>query len=267
MFVLLRNIIRKTRVFFRKNFIKPDIILIYTMGKVGSSTVYKTISSNLPKSLFFQAHFLSDYAFNEFLPKTRHFNSNLNKAKQIFNALKIYNKSRLKIITLIRDPLARDISNVFENPEEFIGEKEFNKFTVEQLFEIFNKKENHWIALNWFDEEFQRYTGIDVFQHSFDKEKNYTIYNFNDYDLLILKMENLSENGPEALSLFLNKQINDLTNSNLGEQKQSKDFAKEFKKKYRPTSQEIEKVYKSKVVKHFYSNAEIQHFIQKWRPN
>ena len=65
---------------------KNKVFLIYTMGKVGSTSVYNSLKKQLPFAKVFHVHFLSDFYLNEVLPKTNH-TWNIDNGRKILNYL------------------------------------------------------------------------------------------------------------------------------------------------------------------------------------
>lgn len=75
-------------------------------------------------------------------------------------------------ITLVRDPIARNLSAFFENIENFLG-SDFVKRRPETILKTFFEKYNHTAPLTWFDQELQAQLGKDAFQTPFDKAQRY----------------------------------------------------------------------------------------------
>src|SRR5699024_4370848 len=101
-------------------------------------------------------------------------------------------KRKQKIITLVRDPLSRNISSYFHQMGE---QKEVNLkgLSFEQLVENFEKKMNHDAPLVWFDLEIQKYFNIDVYKYKFDKKQGYTIISEGNVEILIIQMEKMND--------------------------------------------------------------------------
>lgn len=91
--------------------------------------------------------------------------------------------NKCKIITIFRDQLSRAISSYFW----------FYKITDNILptnfIEDFIDNYPHEYALNWIDNHFVKFTGINLLDYSFDINKNFSIIN-DKSDILCLKIEN-----------------------------------------------------------------------------
>ena len=251
-------------IYLKRKVVSKEIILVYTLGKVGSSTVAKTIKEVSPDAIVFQPHFLSNHYLTKILPKSNHYEFNIKVARQVNNTLKIYSNNKIKIITLVREPIERDISNVFQNPEDFIGNNSLLNMTSKELVNIYKSKENYDYTLNWFDNEFKQYTKIDLFKKNIDNTKKYFMFYEKEFDILLIKLEYLNDVGPKVLSEFLNINIERMANANEGNTKQSYELQKSFKKEYVPSKEILHEVFSSKYMQFFYSENEIISFRRKY---
>jgi len=262
----LSQIIKKANLFIPKR--KPPLILVYSLGKVGSSTLYYTLKKYFPKENVKHVHFLSDYALNEMLPKTNH-TRHIKPGFEIREMVKAFKKENrpVKIITLVRDPFAREISNFFQNLVDFVPGS-LDEYTKKELFAHFNEKVNFNYQLEWFDKEFIRYTGINIYTYPFNHKKGYTIIKKSGFHILAFKLESLNFTYSHALKKFLGKKINQLEVSNKSSQKVGvPPVLKYFKTKFRLNDEYINRVYDSKYVRHFYTEEEIMLFKKRWSEN
>ncbi len=251
--------------YLKRLIIRKEIILVYTLGKVGSSTVTKTLKTFSPKKIILQPHFLSQHYLTKVLPNTIHYNNNIKVAKNVFKTLNTFPNKNIKIITLVREPIGRDISNIFQNPKDFVDDKSILNISVHDLIKIYKEKENHEYTLKWFDDEFYHYTNTNIYEQPFNNENKYFQFKTTQsIDVLVIKMEYLTEVGPIALSDFLKVKIPCLVNSNTGAKKETSILQKNFVREYKPTEEEITKVYNSEYMNFFYSENEIQNFKNKW---
>lgn len=111
---------------FRANSLRFKIshnpVFIYQMGKVGSSSVYKTLKAEGLRQQIFFVHFLSNdlYSYKDFLinagmnPVSYHIELGIALRRTILSRR---DNLRYKIISMVRDPIARQISDIFQNPE------------------------------------------------------------------------------------------------------------------------------------------------------
>jgi hypothetical protein len=231
------------------------------MGKVGSTSIYFSLKNKLPAADIFHVHFLSDYWLKEKLPKTNtYFHGNINYGKKILYHIQKNPKKRIKIITLIREPIIRDISDFFQNwGSEYNNIDDIGIEKVSQIIE----ENTHEYTLNWFDSEFKNYLGFNIYDIPFNKEDGYSIYNLKNADILCLKLESLNKAGEKSLKEFLGIRIN-FFNKNTSLDKVGKNLYLEVKEKYKASKNKLSVVYNSKFVKHFYTAKEIEVFEGRW---
>ncbi|ETR67840.1 MAG: Glycosyl transferase family 2 [Candidatus Magnetoglobus multicellularis str. Araruama] len=100
-------------------------IFIYQMGKVGSSTIKKSLNNTNLSNYIEQVHFLSWPAIqsieNDYIKQNKPVPSHIRIGKVLRQQIdQSLGRIRFKIISLVRDPVARDISDVFQNIERDI---------------------------------------------------------------------------------------------------------------------------------------------------
>ena len=118
---------------------------------------------------------------------------------------------------------------------------------------------------SWFDEELKEMYGIDILDYPFDREKGYSIISENGIKILIIKVERLSQMA-EVIGEFLGNQKIELSNKNVGCDKEYAHIYKEIKGKIRIPKEYVEHYYKNNpYTNHFYSKDERRAFWDKWK--
>jgi hypothetical protein len=226
-------------------------ILIYQMGKVASSTINKTLKKYGLKTKHFH-YFEGD------------FNSSDTSARETFGVDRIEGH-KIRIITLTRDPVARNISAFFQNIDKFIDRK-LNNTNIVELIEVFFNKYNQGIPLKWFDDEFMINTGIDIYSYKFDKKNGYTIIEKNNVKTLIMKSEISDDEKLFAIRTFLGSsvRIEKLHRSNVASEKVYGNIYNDFMKSIVFSELYLDKMYNSKYTTHFYTSDEIDKFRNRW---
>jgi len=145
--------------------IKVEPILIYQMGKVGSSTVYETLKLAGIKNSIYHIHYLSKRRIRNAINT---YNSleyslvpmHLRRSKILVEKIDIQNE-KIKVITLTREPVGRIMSEFFQNIYYFSPETLTNKNEIDftAAFEKVNDRIlsydiNDEEAATWFDKEF-----------------------------------------------------------------------------------------------------------------
>jgi hypothetical protein len=257
------------------NFEKKPPVIILTPGKVGSSSVYSTLKEELKgKYNIFHIHKFSRKQIvnsKEYHIKSdkKYLPEHLIIAEILEKKLTSY-KEVLKIITITREPISRKVSDFFQNIElrkqdvEHVGLKIDELKAKELLLDNFNTGVTSELE-QWFSEEIKENLGIDVFVRPFNGKKGYMINHNNNYNHLLLKMENLDEIFPVAIKEFLNlNQTMQLQNVNIGEQKHYSDSYKIIRNEIKLSTDTIDKIVHSKYFQHFYKDQELN-IRQKWQ--
>jgi len=253
-------------------------ILIYHPGKVGSSSIYKSL-----KQQGLNVMQLCDLYYNIYGTE------NTEEKQFIFEH---YLSTRnIKIISLVREPIARDISYYFQaaisDIENHIRGRISNDFVKEcrqtLLDYSVNRKQgidriNDWldyIAVNgehgtefdWFDFEIKKLFGIDVYSKPFDREKGYCIIKKENIELLIIKMEFLNQ-METVIKDFIGCESFELINDNVGELKSYSNMYKEMKQTITFPKEYMDFYYKNnKYMDWFYTEDEKKKYIEKWKNN
>lgn len=251
-------------------FENPEV-LVYQNGKVGSSSVSQSLQNSGTKSLHIHRIFFRNDIVKELILGDQRMNSERDYCFVEFQKNLSYFKEQIrhkKIITLVRDPIAVDLSTVFQ----WIGGGDADRYFTEQLnqgkyflqvvAELMKKIQNR--LFNWFDEELKELCGIDVFEYPFDREKGYTIIKKDDIEVLLLKTEKLSEMTEIIRSFTGNYQFK-LSKENIGESKEYAHIYRGVRKNLVLAQEYVDFYYKGNVqVSHFYNDNEIEYMKNKW---
>lgn len=254
----------KLQKYFHERKHGKNIYLIYSMGKVGSSTVTALIEKQFPFVPVFQLHFLSDHWIKEVLPALPvHYHGNLAHAQNFFEFRNQHPDYRIKIITLVREPVIRDISDVFENWQDFFKTKNVADVTFEKVMNRLTSHDFEY-TLNWFDTEFKAWTGIDIYEQKFDKERGYSAWNFDAFDILCIKLEKLDQVLAPAIMEFGGLHLKTSGNANVSAQKNIRDLYKRTVDEFRLSEVQQALIFDSALVNHFYSTEEIAKLKIRW---
>jgi hypothetical protein len=266
---------------------KP-ILLVYQMGKVGSTSVERSLKAAGLEYAVFHIHVLTDRGIRweekwyygnspkllrrSLWPKTKHLFASHYLKGRLKAGGREHNKPQ--VVTLVRDPIARNISSLFQNLDRYGPNLQGNSSDETQP----NKTPNSSITshltgysdsfypypYDWFELECKEALGVDVLGCEFAKEKGYQIYRGDRADTLLLKLESLDESGPAAFKEFLGIENLPLVRSNEAMSKTYSSKYREFLQTVRLPVEYIENQYRNNPVDHFYTNAEIDAFRQRW---
>lgn len=264
-------------------------ILLHQMGKVGSKSIRATLRElDLDRSIY-HTHHLAWHHIAEIEAKRREFfrterytylqRSWLSRfiRKQLADP---NDATRWKVITLTRDPIARNLSGFFQNVK-FKALEPGERYEIEShyyniapqvitledlspLFDLYWNSYRHDTPLSYFDEEIDEIFGTDVFGTEFPKDKGYHIYPARKGEVLVIRLENLNTCAEQAIQDFLGIKDFKLTNINLGDDKVYAPVYKKFKSTIQPPAEYLDRFYDSKYVQHFYTDDEVAGFRGKW---
>ena len=204
------------------------------MGKVGSTSISSSLKKNGVRSVF-HIHRLDPGNID-------HININFRKMNRKLSSVRIGKllhrqitemDQKAKIITLVRDPISRNISAFFANLINYIPDTTINSYNLDVYTKIFIEKYPHHVPLEWFDKEPKETLGIDVFSHPFPRDEGYLHITNGNIDWLIMKSEIDDLKKQKELQNFLDiKEIN-LLNKNVATAKDYASTYQHFKKNLR----------------------------------
>ena len=255
-----------------------DPIIVYQMGKVGSLTI-KSSLENLFRSLplevpLYHAHNLNNLDAMEAAitkqwsnpaPALAQMKIDKDLRRQIDN-----NPGRKwKVISLTRDPVARNVSMFFQMLDvhfpDWKSKYEQGHLNLQELqYFLVHKFSSGNAPELWFDQQMKPVFDIDVYASSFPHNLGYKIYSSNkNVKLLLIRLEDLDRVASQAMVKFLNIKRFSLIKSNVGAEKAYSALYREFKRMPLPKSY-LEKMYNLKYTRHFYTDQEINKFYETW---
>jgi len=252
----LKNLLRivKYNYLFKKY---DSFCVIYQMGKVGSKSIHNTLLSNSNINIpVFHTHSI------------RH-DSMYVDIKKLFKKINI-DRDKIKIITISREPVSRNISSFFEAIKIFMPDFNPNIDIIDdneqqliyKLIEVFFKKFHHTYPLTWYDVEFRSTTGINIYELEISKDR---IYSLDNFELLVLRKEDTDELKQELIKEFFQLNNFNLINMNISSQKKYSSIYSSFLQKISFSKDYLDEMYNSKYTKHFYSVDEIDKFREEWQ--
>jgi len=260
-------------------------LIVYQMGKVGSTTVTNSLRNNSNLSYpIFHVHSLNpenilqdkkiyygkeypSYFTKSYLPKTKHLFTSEFLQKKIETGY-LNSSNRWKIITLVRDPIARNVSGFFSGMSvrypNYYQQICDNQIEVEKVLQLFLDNYPQNTPFTWFDSELKLVFGVDVFSEPFPKSEGYKIYHQDLVDVLVLKLEDIDRIFEKAIKEFLNIENITFVPSNEAKIKNYYFYYRNFIKEINFSQSYLDKMYDNQYSKHFYTEAEISNFRKKW---
>ncbi|MEH2952612.1 putative capsular polysaccharide synthesis family protein [Candidatus Merdisoma sp. JLR.KK011] len=249
-------------------------VWVYQNGKVGSSTIVKSLQNAGVENahihrFFFKRDIVGELILGEeeteFLKNSNVFTLHNSEYTEL---LKNEVKGR-KIITMVREPIAVDLSTVFQwigsgTADRFFAQrikegKDFQQIVFELMVKIQNRQ------FEWFEDELKELCGVDIYSYPFDKEKGYTVISANEVEILLLKVEKFSE-LTNVIRDFTGNSHLELLNDNVGKNKEYAHLYQDMKENIKLSKEYVEHYYNHHpYIEHFYTEEEQKEFLSKWK--
>jgi hypothetical protein len=168
-----------------------ELVLIYQMGKVASSTLKASLLP-LPQFEVHQVHRLvldnirrvhHEHAIRGWQPPT-------GDPGGLYLQRDLLSRRPAKIITLVREPVGRNISYYFQNLDKILGRPRAHELPIETIIDGFTERFPYSDdPLTWFDYEFKVALGADIYESGFRASAEAHRWRTGVYDILILRCD------------------------------------------------------------------------------
>lgn len=271
-----------------------DPILVYTVGKVGSTSVSKSLKASGVDRTVYHIHWLAPEQLARvdafYRARDRRYRGTVRA--QRFRPEFVWLGEHLsrqiyrdpercwQVITLVRDPVARDVSSFFQNLDSFFDYWIDDQLLVSEVEGVARGLVTLFLEayvrgavpigmdgdpLGWFDRELKLVFGVDVYAAPFPKLRGFGIYDAPKAHVLVLRLEDLERSSEEAIREYMGLERFHLVRSNIGESKTYATVYRRFLELIRLPDEYLERIYASKYSTHFYSEDELARFRSRWR--
>ena len=220
-------------------------VLVHSMGKVGSYSVYKSIQS-LKRFRVLHTHELD-------LKHIRKMYGDGKLPGHAKNSIRFLNEFRdkdtAKVIINIREPMSRNVSAFFENLSHF-NVSSVSGQNIDELIDIFLSHYPQWTPLNWFRREILKPLGIDVLALATSESR---VFSYNRLQVLVLRTEDDDEETNQRVRKFLGAEDFKLMRMNVGEEKPYANLYSEFKAAFSPSSDLLDWIFSADYFRLFYT--------------
>jgi hypothetical protein len=255
-------------------------IVVYQMGKVGSSSIVASLKALKLDRPVYHVHSLAPAGIENGKRMYKRIFRNaqgtdFRRAGHLFASEYLRKRmaglrrgERWKIVSLVRDPVAINVSGFFQIVDHYVPRfsERYNagSANIDDAIRAFLAEFDHEEVLTWFDVELKSTLGLDVFSQPFPKSEGYGIYRAEHAEALILRLEDINRCASEAFERFLDLEEFHLQTVNVAEGKSYEAAYREFKKRIKLPNCYLEKIYGSRYAKHFYTDEEITAFRARW---
>jgi hypothetical protein len=249
-------------------------VIVYQMGKVGSSTVVHTLRALDQGAPVLHCHTLIEARVSEAVANHRRQRSHavprhLLEAAYTIRALRA-GTFPCRVITLAREPVARAISFAFEDwrrqASQALRDEQLDFSAMQDaISNLLSQSGGHADPSRWFDGELREVFGIDVFSGPFDHERGFQVLDNGPVSVLVLRLEDLNRSLPVALGEFLGLDPGaiQISPANVGSEKWYAGSLAEMKSRFRLPRSVLERIYATRYAQHFYA-PEAQALIGRW---
>lgn len=277
--------------FFKKSKSTGTPIIIYTDGKVGSTTFQKSLE-NANRTVFhihrLNATYLQGFQKSVLL----HYFNKKNVSPHTYRTLlwkplwvkkNIISKQKVKYFTAWRDPISKNISSYFQwlRMAETEDEYHFTSFNftpfldmkvkknnLQPLMDYFLEKFDHFHHEKWIKEEWIDNLGFNYLQEPFPLEQGYQVVKLpnQNAEIFITNLENYkNENVMTAMQNYFEIDQFEILHANSAEDKNIGIVYKKFMQEIIFDEEFLNNIYNSPFMKNFYTKEQIQQFKSKWK--
>jgi hypothetical protein len=242
-------------------------VIIYQMGKVGSTSIARSLQLK-GTTVVVQTHWLR----KDYQPRKNANYAEILRGRQIqwMHRHIIEHSRKAKFITLVRDPVAVNIGWFFQNLQWIAGLQgdDVEQVPLEKLLDIFytrHVRQDTKRIINWFDDEFFSALGVDIYRYPFPKEQGFLRIEEGSHEMLIMRLEIDDTIKERCLADFLGDVDFKLVRTNVGSEKYYAETYKAFKDAVIIPPEVLDANYHSRFIQHFYTDEEIKTFRAKWQ--
>lgn len=254
---------------------RDPALLVHQMGRAGSMTTVNTLRAAGLTMPVFHTHWLNSASVAKRLewvsgkPETRH---PLNMRTSLRVSQEIRDKGPRHrdwhLVTVFREPVARNLSVFFLSVEAFIPDF-FRRYangslSHDEILDTFLERFPHDQPLRWFDEEVRDVFGLDVYRHPFPQDKGFQIIRDAGTSILLIKVEKLNTCYREAFAAYLDLSIPELEQTHITERDPSYSMYGDFISRVELPHAYLDRLYNAPFATHFYSTAEIEALRSRW---
>ena len=180
------------------------------------------------------------------------------------NYLNSIKKKKIKIITSIREPIARNFSLIFQSIKNWspyaLARKSNGDFEQGIIKCLDHGSNSSW---DWFDDEIKEIFGIDVFKYPFDKNQGYCVIKKDNVEIFLYRLES-SKQLDQALGAFLGAKDIRMLTYHEAQKEEYRFIYEQLKRELHLPENIISQYYDNDKMRHFYTEDEIRNLQNVW---
>lgn len=212
-------------------------VFVFQMGKVGSTSIYLNLVRFHPGAVVHSHNFLEEHKRYQ--------------TRRLYRWAAL-EKKPINIVSLVREPISRNVSALFQNYERDLGIPfDGERISFEKLQEALLLN-YHIGQTRWFERRIQAIFGIDVYATPFPVS-GYATYSKDNVRLLVMRSELPNSEKETVIKEFLGLKKFQIINANVGAEKDYAEQYRKFKSIVRLPVDYVNTMCDSKFARHFYS--------------
>jgi hypothetical protein len=169
------------------------------------------------------------------------------------------------VITLVREPIARNISSYFHHLNIIWRQRDAHaNVPFDRLVEGFLSYPLSAVPLEWFDREFKAALSIDIYEHPFPREQGFMRLSTDHYEVLVMRHDLDDRQKERCIQELLGVQDVAIRPVNTAAEKPYAEVYRHFVETVRLPESYISEMLDSKYTRHFYTSEEIERLRAKW---
>ncbi|MEM9950293.1 MAG: putative capsular polysaccharide synthesis family protein [Chloroflexota bacterium] len=246
-------------------------IIVYSMTKSGSSSIHESINDYVTA---LKVHTLDPVRASQQIADRKaenRWNSGMavldRRGRQLYERVVKCGRPA-RYITLVRNPIERDISRFFQKFDHLAPLDDDGQLTVSMSDMIAFAQEkienDKQVGSDWFADEYENILGINIYDFAFPKNQGIQRLRFDKADILLMKLETPDATKTKAISKFLDLPSFTLKRTNVAANKDFADVYRQIKQEISLSPTFIDRACNSRLMRHFYTDDEIENTRKKW---
>ncbi|RMH29524.1 MAG: hypothetical protein D6693_01840 [Planctomycetota bacterium] len=247
------------------------VVLDHQVGKVGSLSVARAIG-RIPGTAVFHSHWIPprDLAAG---PRTDAERALMTDQDPYGFGPRLWRHvltpgRPVDVVTLVRDPVARNISWYFDLLDKFWRVRDAHRVVpAPRLHAEFFDRFDHDAPVRWFDDQIREVYGIDVYDHPFDPGVGWAIIDQPPVRLLVLRTEATDDAKARAIEAFFDRPAGSVSipARNVSAAKPHAAAYDAFRRTVALPEAYLERMYGSRMARHFFAPEELDRLRARWR--
>lgn len=247
-----------------------DPVLVYQMGKVGSRAVFEALAALpvRPPALYHFHELCGLDALEQALVRLGDAPAraleHVREAQAVRASFLAGDPFHWKVITLVRDPVARNVSSFFYDITRYVPDFYERTPSSAELLEAFLTRPDHDTPLAWFEQQAEPLLSLDIYAAPFPREQGYALLRSERVDWLTLRAEELATRIAPAVHTLLGIPDFACAKTNAGEDKPYAVAYQRFLSGAQLPAEYLDRVYGSRLARHFYDASERECMRRRW---